>query len=241
MSFEHDDDFLATAAAWVLGALPDDEAQTFAAHLRECPACREEVARLQSVADVLPLAAPAAAPPPGLKARIMDVVEREAELLAAAGPDADRPARRDRRRGGFWAGIVSRPWLAGTAVAATLAVGVLAGVLVSDGQGPNQTTRAATFVAAAGGAHATLVQRGDEAQLRVADLAAPKAGRVYQVWVLRGAKPEPDAVFTVDREGRGDVVLQHDPRGAKAVLVTEEPAGGSTAPTSPPSMSVTPA
>ena len=32
-------------------------------------------------------------PPPALKARIMAEVEREAALLAAAGPEADRPAR----------------------------------------------------------------------------------------------------------------------------------------------------
>ena len=41
------------AAAYALGALTEDEALVFAAHLRECAACREEVASLQHVADSL--------------------------------------------------------------------------------------------------------------------------------------------------------------------------------------------
>jgi anti-sigma factor RsiW len=47
-----------TAAAYVLGALPEDEHEHFAAHLPGCEVCRREVAELQMVADTLPLAAP---------------------------------------------------------------------------------------------------------------------------------------------------------------------------------------
>jgi hypothetical protein len=35
-------------------------------------------------------------------------------------------------------------------------------------------------------------------------------------------------------------MLRQDPRGARAVLVTDEPAGGSRVPTTKPSISVTP-
>jgi anti-sigma factor RsiW len=104
MSCEHRDD----AGAWVLGALPDDERERFAAHLPGCEICRQEVAELQMVADTLPLAAPQVAPPPELKERIMAAVRAEAAVLEAAGPEADvvpsppvpapEPARPGRRR-----------------------------------------------------------------------------------------------------------------------------------------------
>ena len=44
------------------------------------------------------MASPLIAPPPELKDRIMAEVEREAELLGAAGAGADRPERTRRER-----------------------------------------------------------------------------------------------------------------------------------------------
>src|SRR6185295_13640898 len=64
----------------VLGALAEPEAAAFAAHLEDCDGCRREVAELQVVADVLPMAAPQVVPPPALKGRIMAVVDAEAQL-----------------------------------------------------------------------------------------------------------------------------------------------------------------
>jgi anti-sigma-K factor RskA/putative zinc finger protein len=85
VSCEHRDD----VGAWVLGALPEDEHERFAAHLAGCEECRGEVAELQMVADTLPLAAPQVAPPPELKERLMTAVRAEAAVLHAAGPEAD--------------------------------------------------------------------------------------------------------------------------------------------------------
>ena len=65
-----------------------------------CAICRREVAELQMVADTLPLAAAQVAPPPELKDRIMSAVRAEAEVLQAAGPEADVVAREPGRRGG---------------------------------------------------------------------------------------------------------------------------------------------
>src|SRR4051812_25162609 len=87
MTCEHRDD----AGAWVLGALPEDEHERFAAHLPGCETCRREVADLQMAADTLPLAAVPVAPPPELKERIMSVVRAEAAVMGAAGPAADAP------------------------------------------------------------------------------------------------------------------------------------------------------
>jgi len=85
MSCAHVED----VGAWVLGALPAGQAERFAAHLPGCAVCRREVAELQMVADTLPLVAEQVAPPPELKDRIMSVVRAEADVLGAAGPEAD--------------------------------------------------------------------------------------------------------------------------------------------------------
>ncbi|MDP9384766.1 MAG: zf-HC2 domain-containing protein, partial [Actinomycetota bacterium] len=77
--------------AYLLEALPDGERQGFEAHLEACERCREELAELSVAADALPASVEQFSPPPELRDRIMAVVNAEAELLAAAGPGADRP------------------------------------------------------------------------------------------------------------------------------------------------------
>ena len=62
------DAFYEDAGAYVLGALTDDEHARFSAHLKGCAACREEVARLQVVADALPAGGAPAERPPGAQA-----------------------------------------------------------------------------------------------------------------------------------------------------------------------------
>src|SRR5829696_425467 len=84
--------------AYVLGALAETERAAFEEHLAGCPACREEVDQLLPAARALPISVEPVAPPPSLKARIMAEVEREASLLAAAGPEADRPAPEQEHR-----------------------------------------------------------------------------------------------------------------------------------------------
>ncbi len=111
------------AGAYVLGAMAVAEREEFEAHLSTCAICREEVEELQPAAEALPMASPLMAPPPGLKDRIMAEVEREAELLGAAGAGADRPERTRRERRGLG-------WLSGWRLAPVAAALVIAGVLV---------------------------------------------------------------------------------------------------------------
>ncbi len=230
-------DELDTAAAWVLGALPDDEARAFADHLATCAACQAEVAQLQPVADVLPLAAPAEAPGDELRARIMAVVEREAKLLAATGPAADAAPPAPAQRRGLLARLFGRPWLTAAAAGTALAVGVAIGIVAAGGVGGGDVvSHPVTGVAEASSARGALVQRGDRGELELRGLPAPPPGHVYQAWVMRGGKPEPDAVFTVDRQGASDVPLRGDLDGAQAVAISVEPEGGSDAPTTTPTV-----
>jgi anti-sigma-K factor RskA len=255
MSCEHRDD----AGAWVLGALPDDEHERFAAHLSGCEICRREVAELQMVADTLPLAAQQVAPPPELKERIMAVVRSEAAVLEAAGPEADvapsapvrapaaapeRPPhekrqKRERRRFRMPA-LALRPIPAALAAAALIALGVAGGVLLSGG-GPSGRTVQAQVVAPAG-ARASLTVADDRGTLKVKGFPAPPSGRVYQVWLKRpGRAPDPTTALFRVRDGSATVDVPGSMRGVDQVLVTAEPDGGSPAPTRAPVIIAQPA
>ena len=217
------------AGAWVLGALDEDEAWRFAAHLDVCAACRDEVERLRVAADVLPLSVPPAEPGPELKRRLMTIVETDARQRRRG----EAPALADRLRARL-GGLRVRPALAAAAATLLLLVGVGVGLGVRGGS-RTEVVALAVDTAKLRGASAQLVRTGDETEVRVSHMPAPPRGRVYQVWLQRdGHAPEPDAVFTVDREGRGSVGVRGDVKGADAVLVTDEPAGGSTVPTRQP-------
>src|SRR4051812_29857574 len=209
------------AGAWVLGALDDDEAWRFSAHLEVCASCRDEVERLRVAAAVLPLAAPPVEPPPELKARLMGIVEAEARDRRAAAEPAKPPSRWR----AWLEALQARPALAAGLAALLIVAGGVVGFAVRGSGGSEAHTAVAQ--SSVPGAHGELVQ-GQGAQLRVTNMPAPRPGRVYQVWVKRpGHAPQPDAVFTVDAAGRGSVGVRGDLDGADAVMVTEEPSGGS--------------
>ena len=222
-----------TLAAYLLGSLPDAEVDEFERHLAGCERCRDEAASLRVAVDVLPVAVPPVSPPKELKSRVMSVVESEAELLRAAGTEADRPARR--RRG--LRGLFPRPVITAAAAAAALAVGVVAGIAIVGGDdgGGGQRTLAArvTDPLAATTARASLVVDGSRAKLMVRRMPAPESGRVYQVWLKRGDRvPVPAGATFMLRSG--DVAIPRAVRDGDQVMVTSEPEGGSPVPTRQP-------
>jgi len=235
--------------AYVLDALEPDEARGFEAHLAVCEACRHDVADLRSAADALPVSVPLVAPPPALKGRIMAIVHSEAELLEAAGrrpdepetvatgrdaPAADRSLAggRGRRSGGRFPGWLMRPGVALACALVLLAGGGLAGVVLSGGE-ESRSVQASTR---APGADVRLVIRDEGSTLVARDMPAPPSGRIYQVWIKRpGRDPEPTSVLWSTRDdGSAEVAVPGSLEGVEAVLVTDEPAGGSQAPTRDP-------
>lgn len=229
--------------AYLLEALPDAERAGFERHLETCETCRADVESLRVATDALPVSVEALAPPPALKARIMAVVEAEAELLAAAaGPRADLPEPSPARRRRFSLPAL-RPAFALASALALLVLGGLGGALLSgdDGTGGD---RARTVVASVqrGDASARLVVGRDASRLEVSDLPAPPEGRVYQVWTLRrGGTPQPSASLFVPRsDGSATVAVPGSLDGVDQVLVTDEPVGGSPAPTRTPFLSASP-
>jgi len=225
------------AGSYLLGALPEDEHEAYEAHLIACAECREEIDDLAPAAHALPASVAPVTPPPALKARIMAEVEREASLLAAAGPEADRvsapPARRRRR----WS--LALPRLAPIATAAALLIiGAGAGIgALQLGDDGTRTVVATVDTARAPEAGAELERDGRSATLVAYNLPAPPAGRVYQVWLKRSGQraPEPTSVlFTPNGDGEATASVPGDLDAVDAVMVTDEPAGGSTRPTRTP-------
>ena len=166
----------------------------------------------------------------------MSVVRAEAELLQAAGADADRPLEPRRRRRGPGA-LLARPAFA-AAAAAGLAVAAVVGFVVGGGAdtGGSARTVQARVSSVAGvtpNTRAALRVSDRRATLMVRDMPEPPARRVYEVWVKHGAAaPVPAGTTFVVRSG--DIPIAHSVDHGDQVLVTAEPSGGSLTPTSPP-------
>jgi anti-sigma-K factor RskA len=220
------------AGAYALSALDDAEAATFREHLHTCAVCRDEVEQLQMAVDTLPIVAEQIAPPPALRDRIMRDVRSEAELLRAAGPEADRvPAPRPRSR---WRRLIAARSLAGAGLAGGLAAVAIAVAVTAGGDGTS--TRTVSANVAATGASAAVHVTGDHAALALEHMPSPRAGAVYQVWFVKGdGKPQPThTLFDVRSDGRANVQIDEPVDGVRQILVSSEPSGGSTAPTTKP-------
>jgi anti-sigma factor RsiW len=224
--------FSEDCGAYVLGALEEHEAAALRQHMESCVQCRDEVKRLDAVAEVLGLGVPALAAPPELRRRVLDVVDSEGALFAAAEATAPRPVR---RRG--WLTAPQRGL--GGLVGAALALGIAFGALVL-APGGSVTKVIAAGVAQPSRWHATrapvasLSETGTRGELVVSHLAAAPRGRIYEVWIERdGRVRATDVLFDATSAGNANVAVP-DLRGASAVLVTAERRGGALVPTMAP-------
>lgn len=208
------------AAAWVLGALDEAEAEAFRTHLEQCSVCRDEVDALQGVVQALPMAAPQYPAPARLRRRIIHEVRR--------GQAKDR-----RRHVPMWTTRFSAgQWAGGLGVAGTAAVVLIA--LLSSSARPTARDIRAQVTGITGTAQ--LEVSGTAGELVVHHLSPPPHGRVYEVWLKAPhTKPVPaDVLFNVSRSGNADVALPRSLRGMSLMMVTSERAGGSPVPTGKP-------
>lgn len=221
-------------APYVLGALEQQELEDFREHLASCPQCRLEVAELQSVVDELAASVPAMGAPAELSARVLRTVRSTADVLNAAGHEADSPSRP------AWRG---RAWRLAPVGAAAGVLAVLAVVLAIVLGGSSTTSERVVLGQSSGaarGAEVSLHTRGGRADLLLAHMPQPGRGRIYEVWLVRGKAPSPtDALFGVSSAGSSAVDIPGSLKGVKQVLVTSEPLGGSPAPTREPVIAVT--
>jgi hypothetical protein len=218
------------AAAYLLRALTPTETEDYREHLQQCASCRQEIEQLAPAANALPATATPVHARDTLLQSIMGQVRAEAELLDAAGPQADRPPTRAPRRPRA---------LPALAAAASIATAVVV-LLLSIGSPSSPRITQARLAASTPG-HAEVRQNGSAAELIVSGIPQPPAGEVYEVWLAKrqGAPRPTDALFSVTTNGNASVDVPGDLHNIQTLMVTAEPDGGSQHPTSPPIITAT--
>ena len=218
----HNDD----VGAYLLGALPDLDAEVFERHVMGCAACRDEVERLRPAADALPRAVPQLAPPPGLKASLMREVR---------GPQAERAATRRRP----WR---LRPAMAWVSAAVIVLAGALAGYggsrLLEEDEGA-RTLAATVDRSRVPDASASLIvpEDGEVAVLSVHGLRQTAGDQVYVVWAQRGTELIFESSFNVRPDGSGKAAIEGI-EDLDRVMVTRERSSGVAAPGEDPILTV---
>jgi hypothetical protein len=222
-------------AAYLLGALTEEEAAEFEAHLAECELCRLDYERLRVGAEALPRAVEPLEAPDSLRSSLMATVRAEARPGSVT---ERRPSWLQRFRDRL--GEIS-PAVAAVSAAAVLAVGVLAGWGVSElaDHGAGQKTYAASTSVPGGSATLTVPSNRSGASLTVHGMPSPGVGRVYEVWLRRGSSYAPaGSLFDVAGNGTGSAAIPKNLKGVDGVAVTRERRGGSPKPTENPVMTV---
>ena len=213
-------------AAYALDALEPEDARRYEAHLARCERCQGELAELSESAGALAYAADAPTPSPDLRARILNQARDERPNVV--------PLR------SRWL----RPLSAAAAVAACAAVGLglwafsLSGKLDRSKADLAAQQRVAQILAQPG-SHKISFSRGTlvvgshgKGALLLNKLAEPGSGRTYEAWVADGGAPQPAGLFIGGTTVA--VPLDQPVRDGATVMVTEEKAGGTEAPSRAP-------
>jgi hypothetical protein len=229
-----------------MDAISEPDRARFERHLAGCQECAREVASLREAAARL-AAASATSPPPALKERVMAAAAATRQQPPAAEPPAASrpwPARRRVR-----VRVRVRLALAAAAVAVT-GVAVLFGV--SNGSMQDQlnrdqassqqvaavlTARDATMKTGTvrGGGMVTIVMSHSMRELvfTAADLRALPAAWGYELWLAGPAGDRPVTLLPAGRHGMAGPVVASGLRPGDHLVLTAEPAGGASGPTTP--------
>jgi anti-sigma-K factor RskA len=211
-------------AAFLLGALEPGEAAELERHLAGCNECRTELEWLRPAVQLLPESVERVEPPGELRGRLMEQVRSEAESAPA-------PSRARRRRIGGWS---LRP-VAGLAALILVVAAVAAYAIGGDSGGDNTTTVVTGHSPAV---IAEVVRDGGSGTLHLTNLHQLPPDKVLQAWVQRGKQVvSAKTLFVPNQDGTASATID-DMEGVNTVMVTAEPRGGSTQPTSAPIVSV---
>jgi len=236
------DELESTIAAWVLGALDADEAESMRVHVDGCATCRLTAARLRRAADSLPLEVEEVVPPARLRERVL--------IAATAARASTMPSAPARKRAapvpGRWKPVATLELgrLTAFAAAATVLLALLIGLVVGGllGRGSVSPPQVARFTLAGHGAlaaaHGTVIDLKNDGVTLVdfSGLPALDKGKVYEVWLITpGGHPDSAAVFVPDSNGSKVVLVNMPLKGYSQMAVTSEDGpDGSTAPTQQP-------
>jgi Anti-sigma-K factor rskA len=216
------------AAVYLLGLLGDEQNDAFLEHARSCAVCRDEIGSLQATVDVLPATVPQLPAPESVKTRVMAVVRKEAL------PETRSPLREPARRR-WLAPAQLKPRRSALALGAAVLVAAGAAIGAHSASSPSGgSTRVVSADVTIAGARASLHLSAGHDWLTVAGIPQPPAGQVYEIWVKRpGGSAQPtSSLFTPTKAGTATAAVPGTLSRASEVMVTQEPAGGSLAPTS---------
>ncbi|MBN9653527.1 anti-sigma factor [Halobacillus sp. GSS1] len=224
--------------------LTEREKKEFEQHLRECPDCQEEVQELENLMGDLPAYMKEAAPPAGMRERVLDGVFKDEEEQTYETEER-QPTMISPEKLNKW-----KVWAGALAAGLLLSVGgnIFAGLQLQelstqnedlesnlsdlqvalseledresengDTVTPTERTQLAS-TGEAGSGVATLVDRsiGSELLVQVEELSQLEGDQVYQVWLIEGENPEPAGAFTTDGEGNGAVTFRIDEENQKS-------------------------
>jgi anti-sigma-K factor RskA len=251
------DELHESSGAYALGLLEGEERKAFEAHLGTCAECRAEVRAFERAARGLDLAVEQHDPPAALRARVLahvapaSVAERSSTVssrsgvlpywLAAAAAIAAiavglHAANLRNRVEALEDELITarteasalREDLEAARARGAITERVTYVLAASDvkridlaGQAPAPSSAGRAFWSPSNGI------------IFAANLPAAPQDRVYQLWVVKDTGPVSAGLLASDAGALTIVTERIDPRGAQALAVTLEPAGGVPAPTGP--------
>jgi anti-sigma-K factor RskA len=220
--------------AYALGSLDAAEVVEVERHLRDCAACRRELAIYEPVIDALALAAPDAGPSPALRRRLL--AEAAGSRVAAPAPLAPAPKATPRPQN---APPVGSPWVRPAWMSYALLVVLvasLAALIWLAGRTPAEPpvlSLTPSEVAPDAAGELRFDPAGGAATLEVWRLPLLPADRQYQLWLIRDGERDSGAVFSVNDNGWAELPIDQaqSPDDFTSLGITIEPAGGSPDPT----------
>ena len=237
--------------ALAIGALPSDEERLVRAHVENCPVCTAELEAMKSVVGAMPRLPTQGTMAPARGAEIRArLIER-----AADGTARGRSSGNLSRIIAIAAGLAlialglgyynqyaaRRDLVAGAAKRDSVIAALNALVRERDAQLAAVTGPAVSVVelSSTGVRPPTARMFWDRATnswtLVAHGLSMPKAGRTYELWLVTADKKIPAGVFKPGDDGSAVVRATYalKPADLKAIAITDEPAGGVSAPTGP--------
>lgn len=239
---------LELAEIYALDALSDAERAAVDAHIENAPEAEREAfrERVRQAREALSRGfASEQEPPAGLLDRIMNALPAETvqtgeaadvvDIQTARGGRTSRQTRNYKRAGG------TRGWLLAAAAAVALALGgVGVGSYLAGQNDPlnqvytAQDAREATVQVTGGGTAIVTVSPSHDAMVvRMKDVPAPPAGKVYQMWLIPKDGSAPVSQGLMDAEALSKPAVVKGISSAAALGITVEPVGGSKTPTLP--------
>jgi anti-sigma-K factor RskA len=214
----------ALTAAYALDALDAAEERAYEEHLARCSSCQDELAGLRETASLLAFVPEGPAPPPRLRAQIL---ERARDERATVVPFRARRLP-----------VVVSTAAAAVAAVVALGVGIWAATLSNDLERERELVAVlghpqARALELSGATGSVVVAPDGDAVLVVSRLRGAPQGKTYEIWVIAGGRPAPAGLFSGEDDRDVVRLTRRVPRGGR-IAVTVERAGGVDQPTTDP-------